>query len=202
MRNRMLCILLTGVVILGFANLLFGQQEMIVVLKDGSRQSFRMADVARVEFGSAANVTQSPAVDFLKPDKVITRGASSAFEKVKTPMTLHGRVASLFVLQHPGTEGPTEAIYNLGGRANRLTAMIGIDQSMAPSSQIQKGATVEYLIYADGRLAWASGTVTHQTPIKNVDVSLTGVNELKLVVTDGGDGNFWDWAVWADPVIR
>jgi hypothetical protein len=44
--------------------------------------------------------------------------------------------------------------------------------------------------------------VTLQTPVKHVDVDLSGVNELKLVVTNGGDNTDWDWAVWADPAIR
>jgi len=73
---------------------------------------------------------------------------------------------------------------------------------MVPDNKIQTGATVEYLVYTDGRVAWRSGLVTLQTRIKNVDVDLSGVNELKLVVTDGGDGNYWDWAVWGNPSIR
>jgi hypothetical protein len=201
MKHQTLCVWLAGIVLLGFSTALLGQEELVVVLKDGRRQSFRMADVARIEFVAGSKTSMSPAVDFLKPDKVISHAQWATFERVKTPMTLHGRSASLFVLQHPGA-APTEAIYYLNGRASRFTASVGIDQSMAPDNKIGAGATVEYLIYTDGRLAWRSGLVTLQTPVKNVDVDLSGVNELRLVVTNGGDNTDWDWAVWADPTIR
>jgi hypothetical protein len=141
-------------------------------------------------------------VDFLRPDRIINRGPADFFKRVANPMTLHGRSGSLFVLQHPSPGSPTEVIYNLNGQASRFTAFVGIDQSMLPEDKIQSGATVELLIYTDGRLAWRSGLVTQQTPIKNVNVDLSGVNELKLSVTDGGDGNYWDWAVWGNPSIR
>ena len=39
-------------------------------------------------------------------------------------------------------------------------------------------------------------------PAKNVDVDLRRVNELKLMVTDGGDAANGDWAVWGDPSTR
>jgi len=204
MKHQTLCVWLAGIMLLGFSTALLGQEELVVVLKDGRRQSFRVADVARIEFVTGSKTTsmlEAPAVDFLKPDKVISHAEWATFGRVKTPMTLHGRSASLFVLQHPGP-APTEAIYYLNGRASRFTAFVGIDQSMDPNNKIGAGATVEYLIYTDGRLAWRSGLVTLQTPVKNVDVELSGVNELKLVVTNGGDNTDWDWAVWGDPSIR
>jgi len=204
MKHRTLCVWLTGIMLLGFSTALLGQEELVVVLKDGRRQAFRVADVARIEFVTGTKATsmpEAPAVDFLKPDKVVSHAQWATFERVKTPMTLHGRSASLFVLQHPGA-APTEAIYYLNGRASRFTAFVGIDQSMVPGNKIGAGATVEYLIYTDGHLAWRSGLVTLQTPVKNVDVDLSGVNELKLVVTNGGDNTDWDWAVWGNPSIR
>ena len=204
MKHQLLCVGLAGIMLLGFSAALSAQEELVVVLKDGRRQSFHMADVARIEFVTGTKATsmpEAPAVDFLKPDKVISHAQWATFERVKTPMTLHGRSASLFVLQHPGA-APTEAIYYLNGRASRFTAFVGLDQSMAPGNKIGVGATVEYLIYTDGRLAWRSGLVTLQTPAKNVEVDRSGVNELKLVVTNGGDNTNWDWAVWADPSIR
>jgi len=48
----------------------------------------------------------------------------------------------------------------------------------------------------------AQRLVTLQTPAKNVDVDLRRVNELKLVVADGGDAANGDWAVWGDPSTR
>src|SRR5438046_10069549 len=35
------------------------------------------------------------------------------------------------------------------------------------------------------------------TPNKNINLNVTGVNQLKLVVSDAGDGTGFDWADWA-----
>jgi hypothetical protein len=139
--------------------------------------------------------------DFLKPDKVITRGQWATFSKVG-PMTLHGKKYGLYVLQHPSNEGATEVLFNLAGRASSFTATIGIDQSMNPKDSIDDQADVEYLIYTDGKLKWRSGIVTRKTEPKNVNIDLKGINELRLVVTNGGDNCYHDWAIWADPKIH
>jgi hypothetical protein len=139
--------------------------------------------------------------DFLKPDKVIKRGQYASFNKVG-PMTLHGKKYSLYVLQHPSNEGATEVIYDLAGKASSFTATIGIDQSMNPKDSIDNQADVEYLIYADGKLTWRSGAVTRKTPPKDVNIDLKQVNQLRLVVTNGGDDCYHDWAIWADPKIN
>ena len=130
MKPRTLCVWLAGIMLLGFSTALLGQEELVVVLKDGRRQAFRVADVARIEFvtgSKAMSMPESPTVDFLKPDRIINRGQADFFKRVANPMTLHGRSASLFVLQHPSPGSPTEVIYNLNGRASRFTAFVGID---------------------------------------------------------------------------
>jgi NPCBM/NEW2 domain len=50
----------------------------------------------------------------------------------------------------------------------------------------------------DGRLAYVSGPMTGVTPPATVAVDLTGVEVLRLVVVDGGDGNLNDEVDWAD----
>ncbi len=117
-------------------------------------------------------------------------------------MQLHGRTYGLYVIQHPGSDGPTEVIYHLDDKATRLTATIGIDQSMNPDDPIDDQPDVEYLVYIDGGLAWQSGVVTHKSPPIGVDVDLSGAATLRLVVTDGGDDPWHDWAIWADPEIH
>ena len=75
MKHRTLCVGIAGMMLLGLSSSLRGQEELVVVLKDGRRQSFRVADVARIEFVTGAKATsmpEVPAVDFLKPDKVIS----------------------------------------------------------------------------------------------------------------------------------
>jgi hypothetical protein len=40
--------------------------------------------------------------------------------------------------------------------------------------------------------------MTGSTATKTVDLSVVGKTTLRLVLTDGGDGNAWDHADWAD----
>jgi hypothetical protein len=156
---------------------------------------------------AACSVSQAPppqakqCPNFLKPDKVITRGQWATFGEVG-PMTLHGKKYGLYVLQHPSNEGATEVFYNLEGKASSFTATVGIDQSMNPKDSIDDQPDVEYLIYTDGKLMWRSGIVTRKTPPKNINIDLKGVNQLRLVVTNGGDNCYHDWAIWADPKIN
>jgi hypothetical protein len=37
---------------------------------------------------------------------------------------------------------------------------------------------------------------------REVDVNVAGVNRLRLVVTDGNDGNKFDAANWVNPVLK
>jgi hypothetical protein len=37
---------------------------------------------------------------------------------------------------------------------------------------------------------------------RDVDVDVTGVNRLRLVVTDGNDGNKFDAANWVNPELK
>jgi putative membrane-bound dehydrogenase-like protein len=50
-----------------------------------------------------------------------------------------------------------------------------------------------------GKPLFASKLITEG--MVEVDVNLTGANELWLVVTDGGNGFACDWANWVDPVL-
>ena len=46
-----------------------------------------------------------------------------------------------------------------------------------------------------------SGMVTGTSAAKTVAVNVTGNTQLRLVVTDGGDGNDYDHGDWADAKI-
>ena len=50
-----------------------------------------------------------------------------------------------------------------------------------------------------GKPLFASKVVTEG--MVDIDIDITGVNELWLVVTDGGNGFGADWADWVDPVL-
>lgn len=53
-------------------------------------------------------------------------------------------------------------------------------------------------VWADGEQVWKSPLLTNTDPASPVDVDLAGATTLQLRVTDGGDGNQYDHADWAD----
>jgi hypothetical protein len=52
-------------------------------------------------------------------------------------------------------------------------------------------------VYGDGALLYSSGTITGSSTTRSVNISVAGRQELRLVVTTGGDGDSYDHADWA-----
>ncbi len=90
-----------------------------------------------------------------------------------------------------GTHAVSTIAYGIGGRYASFEAWAGVD------AQFKRG-TMSFEVYADARKVFDSGLMRHETPAVHVEVSMNGVHELKLVVTDGGDGIDQDHAVWGD----
>jgi hypothetical protein len=53
-------------------------------------------------------------------------------------------------------------------------------------------------VWTDGTRIFNSPTMTGTSATQRVDVSVAGKNELRLIVTDAGNGNGYDHADWAD----
>jgi hypothetical protein len=96
-----------------------------------------------------------------------------------------------------GTHAHSELIYDLDGGWERFEGWVGIDAAVIQRKQ----ASVVFKVFADERELFDSGVMRADTPAKRVSVSLAGVRELKLVVTDGGDGGDSDHADWAEPIL-
>jgi glucose/arabinose dehydrogenase len=62
--------------------------------------------------------------------------------------------------------------------------------------------SVVFEVWADGIKLFDSGVMTGTTPTNKVNVSVSGRNELALIVRDGGNGNSSDHADWADAQLR
>ncbi len=93
-----------------------------------------------------------------------------------------------------GTHSPGLLVINLGGGSKRFLATVGIDDEVGNG----KGSA-EFQVLGDGHKAlWKSGILRQGQPAKAVDVDLTGVQQLMLRVTTGGDGYEFDHADWAD----
>jgi hypothetical protein len=89
-------------------------------------------------------------------------------------------------------------------RAKRFTAMVGIEDQ-APRDNPNHG-TCTFAVEVRRKGEWErvfESPVMHagDTP-RQVDVDVSGVDRLRLIATDAGDGIGWDHAVWAEPVLR
>jgi alpha-galactosidase len=80
----------------------------------------------------------------------------------------------------------------LNGGTERFHAVVGVDDSAGgPGS-------AKFSVYGDGALFFKSSLLRSGRPGQVVDVSLRGVNDLVLVVNDGGDGSSYDHADWCN----
>ena len=91
-----------------------------------------------------------------------------------------------------GVHAHAELRYNLGGNYARFISDIGIDDEVGASG------SVVFEVWADGTRIFNSPTMTGASQTQRVDVSVAGKNEIRLIVTDAGNGNGYDHADWAD----
>jgi glucose/arabinose dehydrogenase len=90
-----------------------------------------------------------------------------------------------------GVHAPSDVRYNLNGTCTgHFVADVGIDDEA-------NGGSVVFQVHLNGALAYDSGLVGVADLRKTIDLAVGGVNELRLVVTDGGNGNGLDHADWA-----
>ena len=85
--------------------------------------------------------------------------------------------------------------YPLNGQFARFTAQVGID------AVTEGRGSVEFEIWADGEKRWSSGLMTGLDTTRSVELDITGIDRLRLLVDDGGDGNRYDVANWCDAVL-
>jgi hypothetical protein len=88
----------------------------------------------------------------------------------------------------------SEIVYPLKRSGLRFTAGVGVTDDSA------KGAgSVRFVVYGDEFILWSSGVVRAGQPAQEVDISVEGIEQLRLVVDDAGDGSLGDYALWAQP---
>lgn len=91
-----------------------------------------------------------------------------------------------------GTHARSTIIYKLDGSFRFFSAWVGVDDEKGGAG------TVVFQVFVDGRKAFESGVMRGKQPPKRVLVNIEGGRELRLVVTDAGDGISCDHADWAD----
>ena len=88
-----------------------------------------------------------------------------------------------------GTHAPSEMVYEIGGGYSRFLATVG---------GAEERGTVVFQVFGDGKLLAQTGVMQGMRGAEEIDVAIAGVQSLRLVVTDAGDGFNSDMANWAD----
>ncbi len=97
-----------------------------------------------------------------------------------------------------GCHAKSEIVFKLPEKDNwkLFTTRVAVDDHGNDS------ASVSFQVYTDGKLAADSGKLTIRDQAIPLWADLTGVKELKLVVSDCGDGIYGDIADWLEPALR
>ncbi|WP_052351645.1 NPCBM/NEW2 domain-containing protein [Deinococcus pimensis] len=108
------------------------------------------------------------------------------------PLTLGGVTFARGFGVHAGSS----VTLDVGGRCDRFTATVGVDDEVG-----DRGSVV-FQVYGDGQKLYESPVLRGPDAGRPVDVPIAGKRQLRLVVTDAGDGIAYDHADWADPMAR
>ncbi|OLV15597.1 NPCBM/NEW2 domain-containing protein [Deinococcus marmoris] len=94
-----------------------------------------------------------------------------------------------------GVHANSSITFNLGGKCKRFISDVGIDD------EVGNQGSVVFQVFADGVKVFDSGRMTGADAAKTVNVDVSGRSELKLVVGDAGDNNYYDHADWGGAVL-
>ncbi len=107
------------------------------------------------------------------------------------PISIRGKVYPKGL----GVHAISKIKYRLNKRFTRFVCDVGVDDSAGNL------ASVEFKIYADGKLVWESGVLRRSTKAKKVDLEMLDVEELTLEVTAADNADIQDRANWANAKV-
>lgn len=108
------------------------------------------------------------------------------------PITVDGTVYATGF----GVHAASSMTFNVQGRCRTLTGTVGIDD------EVGSRGSVVFQVFGDGVRLFDSGVLTGASPARAISVDITNRTELRLAVTDGGDGGSYDHADWAGTMLR
>ncbi|WP_229780844.1 NPCBM/NEW2 domain-containing protein, partial [Deinococcus malanensis] len=109
-------------------------------------------------------------------------------------LSINGKTYTRGYGVHAGSE-LRFSLKGTGANCTRFTADVGVDD------EVGKKGKVVFQVFLDGVKAYDSGAMKGKDPARQVDLDITGKQELRLVVTDAGNGINFDHADWAQPKI-
>jgi len=114
--------------------------------------------------------------------------AAHARRQPGQPLTISGRQYANGLGHH----APGEIVVDLAGEYRELKALIGLQTLPAGAG------SVVFKVLVDDQEKFDSGLVKQDSPPQEISVGVAGAQELRLVVTDGGDGINSDCANWVN----
>ncbi len=108
-----------------------------------------------------------------------------------------GSLSDQYAFYHHGigTHAPSREVFDINRLFTKLSTDFGVDTNGGPQGSVQ------FIIYGDGKLLFASPVMTRYELPKHADVNITGVKTLELIINDGGNGNFDDHADWLNTYL-
>jgi len=103
------------------------------------------------------------------------------------PITINGSVYKKGL----GTNAPSTIEYYTAKKCTSLSTDVGVDDEKAASG------SVTFEVWADGNKVADSGLLTVADPAKHLTADVSGATFVRVVVTDGGNGNNSDHGDWA-----
>jgi hypothetical protein len=94
-----------------------------------------------------------------------------------------------------GVHAISKLTYNLNRGYSRFIADVGLDDGAGDLG------SVEFKVYADGKLVWESGVLRRTTGVKSIDLDVLNVGKLVLEVTAADNGDQHDRANWANAKV-
>ena len=83
-----------------------------------------------------------------------------------------------------------------GGNCTQLTTDVGLDDEVDPNG------TATFTVLGDGKTLATTPVLDNNQAAYPLSVDVTGVQQLDLVVGDGGDGNGHDHGDWAGAKLQ
>jgi serine/threonine protein kinase len=119
-------------------------------------------------------------------------------KEVFGPVTVNGQLSPHGIFMHPAPpfERPASISYNLGRQYRRFVSQVSLNDTAA-----QAPSPLLFSVYGDGKLLWRSEPVLGREHTQPCDVSVAGVDVLKLEVTVAGDVR-QAHAVWVEPWVE
>ncbi len=91
-----------------------------------------------------------------------------------------------------GVHAISRLTYDVNRSYKRFIADVGVDDSAGDL------ASVEFKVYADGKLVWESGVLRRSTAAKSIDLEILNVTQIVLEVTAADNADIQDRANWAN----